>query len=251
MYDLLTILGPTASGKTEVAAHLCAQTDGEIISADSRQVYRGMDIGTGKDLADYTVQGKAVPYHLIDILEAGSRYNISVYQKDFFRVYNDIRKRGKFPVLCGGSGLYIDAVVRGYQLIPGKKSTKAASSINNLYVGMSLTREQRRERITIRLQQRLQQGLVDEAQRLLQQGVTIEDLLFYGLEYKFLALYLTGELRYDEMVERLNAAIHQFAKRQMTWFRSMERKGVCIHWIDAALSLDEKVQQILCLMTKE
>ena len=250
MYDLLTILGATASGKTTVAAHVCTAIGGEIISADSRQVYRGMDIGTGKDLADYNVNGQVVPYHLIDMLEAGGRYNISIYQKDFLRVYNDIRKRGKFPVLCGGSGLYIDAVVSGYQLIPDKKSTQAASSIHNLYVGMSLTREQRRDRITARLHQRLQEGMVEEAQRLLQQGVTIKDMLFYGLEYKFLALYLSGQLSYNEMVERLNVAIHQFAKRQMTWFRSMERKGAHIHWIDATLSLDEKVGQIVALLNQ-
>ncbi|MDR0295235.1 MAG: tRNA (adenosine(37)-N6)-dimethylallyltransferase MiaA [Prevotellaceae bacterium] len=250
MYDLLTISGPTASGKTKVAAYVCAQISGEIISADSRQVYRGMNIGTGKDLADYSVNGQTIPYHLIDILDAGGRYNISVYQKDFLRVYNEIRERGKFPVLCGGSGLYIDAVVSGYQLIPGKKSSKAISSINNLYVGLSLTREQRRERITVRLHQRLQEGMVDEAQRLLQEGVTVEDMLFYGLEYKFLALYLTGKLPYNEMVEHLNAAIHQFAKRQMTWFRSMKRKGMYIHWIDATLPLDEKVQQVVGLLNR-
>ena len=250
MYDLLTISGPTASGKTKLAAHVCAQISGEIISADSRQVYRGMDIGTGKDLADYSVNKQAIPYHLIDILAAGGRYNISLYQKDFLRVYNEIRERGNFPVLCGGSGLYIDAVVSGYQLIPGKKSSKATSSINNLYVCIHLTREQRRERITTRLHQRLQEGMVEEAQQLLQQGVTVEDMLFYGLEYKFLALYLTEKLSYSEMVERLNAAIHQFAKRQMTWFRSMERKGTHIHWIDATLPLEEKVLQIVRLLNR-
>jgi len=248
MYDLLTILGPTASGKTKVAAHVCAEISGEIISADSRQVFRGMDIGTGKDLADYKVKEQMIPYHLIDILAAGGRYNISIYQQDFLRVYNDIHERGKFPVLCGGSGLYIDAVVSGYQLVSGKKSTKAVSSINNLYVGLHLTREQRRERITARLHQRLQEGMVEEAQRLLQQGVTVEDMLFYGLEYKFLALYLTKQLSYNEMVDQLNTAIHQFAKRQMTWFRSMERKGAHIHWIDATLPLEEKVQRIINLL---
>ncbi len=247
-YDLLTILGPTASGKTTVAAHVAAAIGGEVISADSRQVYRGMDIGTGKDLADYTVNGHAVPYHLIDILPAGQRYNISIYQQDFLRVYEDMYTRGKFPVLCGGSGLYIAAVVSGYQLIPGQKSTHAQSVLNNLYVGMSLTREQRRERITARLHQRLEEGMIAEAQQLLEQGVTIEDMLYYGLEYKFLALYLTGQLSYVAMVERLNAAIHQFAKRQMTWFRSMEHKGARIHWIDATLPLAEKVNLILQLL---
>lgn len=247
-FDLLTILGPTAVGKTATAAHVCAHIGGEIISADSRQVYRGMDIGTGKDLSDYVVSGQPVPYHLIDIVDAGEKYNVSIYQKDFIEAYHDIRSRGKLPVLCGGSGLYIDAVVSGYELVPGQKSTVAASSIRNLYVGLDISRELRRERITARLHQRLEEGMVDEARRLLEQGVTVDDMLYYGLEYKFLALYLTGKCTYDEMVEQLNAAIHRFAKRQMTWFRSMERKGADIHWIDATLSLEEKVFRILQLL---
>ncbi len=250
-FDLLTILGPTAVGKTAVAAHVCAHIGGEIISADSRQVYRGMDIGTGKDLADYVVNGQAIPYHLIDIVDAGEKYNISLYQQDFAAAYNDIRRRGKFPVLCGGSGLYIDAVVSGYTLTPGQKSTSAAPSINNLYVGLDISRELRRERITARLHQRLQEGMVDEARTLLAQGLTIDDMLYYGLEYKFLALYLTGKYTYEEMTEHLNAAIHQFAKRQMTWFRSMERKGAKIHWIDATLPPEEKVTLISTIVGRK
>ncbi len=237
-------------GKTSFAAHVCAHIDGEVISADSRQVYRGMDIGTGKDLADYVVDGKKIPYHLIDIVDAGERYNISRYQKDFTHVFEDIHARGKFPVLCGGSGLYIDAVVRGYELIPEKKSTTAASSINNIYVGLYLPVEQRRERITARLHQRLQEGLIEEAQRLMKEGLTLDDMLYYGLEYKFLGLYLTGRYTYEEMVYHLNVAIHQFAKRQMTWFRSMERKGALIHWIDATLPMEEKVKLVERLMVK-
>ncbi len=247
-YDLLTILGPTATGKTKLAAHVCARLGGELISADSRQVYRGMDIGTGKDLADYTVNGRPVPYHLIDIVDAGARYNISLYQQDVAQAYDDIRRRGRFPVLCGGSGLYIDAVVSGYTLEPGQKSTAAAAHINNVYVGLDITRELRRARITERLHQRLQEGLVDEARRLLAQGLSMDDLLYYGLEYKYLALYLSGQLDYDTMVDRLNTAIHQFAKRQMTWFRMMERKGAIIHWIDAGLPLEEKVEKIMQLL---
>jgi tRNA dimethylallyltransferase len=247
-YDLLTILGPTASGKTAVAAHVCAHILGEVISADSRQVYRGMDIGTGKDIGDYKVGEMAISYHLIDIIDAGGRYNVSLFQNDFISAYNDIRRRGKFPVLCGGSGMYIEAVVKGYELNPAGKSTSSSPAIRNLYVGLSVPRDLRRERITARLHQRLKEGMVDEVRHLLQAGVTEEDLLYYGLEYKYIIWYLTGKLSYNNMVERLNAAIHQFAKRQMTWFRGMERKGANVHWIDIALPLEEKVQKIITLL---
>ncbi|MDR3236406.1 MAG: tRNA (adenosine(37)-N6)-dimethylallyltransferase MiaA [Prevotellaceae bacterium] len=246
--DILTILGATAVGKTALAARVCTRINGEIISADSRQVYRGMDVGTGKDLADYVVNGVAVPYHLIDIVDAGARYNLFLYQKDFQEAYDDVRRRGKFPVLCGGSGMYIEAVVQGYRLDPCAKSTAFAPRMRNLYVGITLPRDLRRERITARLHQRLREGMEDEVRRLLQMGVTVDDLLRYGLEYKFLALYITGKLTYGEMTAQLNTAIHQFAKRQMTWFRRMERRGALIHWIDAALPMEEKEGKVVELL---
>ena len=248
-FDILVILGPTAVGKTALAARVCAQTGGEIISADSRQVYRGMDIGTGKDLADYVVDGRQVPYHLIDIVDAGARYNVALYQKAFQQAYDDIRRRGKIPVLCGGSGLYIEAVIKEFDFKSSPVAYQSPPVLRVLCVGLALPRELRRERITARLQQRLDNGLVEEARRLLQAGVTIDDLLAYGLEYKYLALYLTGKLSYDEMTAQLNIAIHRFAKRQMTWFRGMEqRRGVPIHWIDAALPVAEQVRQVLSLL---
>ena len=247
-FDILVILGPTAVGKTALAARVCAQTGGEIISADSRQVYRGMDIGTGKDLADYVVDGRQVPYHLIDIVDAGARYNVALYQKAFQQAYDDIRRRGKTPVLCGGSGLYIEAVIKEFDFKSPPVAYQSPPVLRVLCVGLALPRELRRERITARLRQRLDNGLVEEARRLLQAGVTIDDLLAYGLEYKYLALYLTGKLSYDEMTTQLNIAIHRFAKRQMTWFRGMEqRRGVPIHWIDAALPVAEQVRQVLSL----
>ena len=244
----MVILGPTAVGKTALAARVCAQTGGEIISADSRQVYRGMDIGTGKDLADYVVDGRQVPYHLIDIVDAGARYNVALYQKAFQQAYDDIRRRGKIPVLCGGSGLYIEAVIKEFDFKSSPVAYQSPPVLRVLCVGLALPRELRRERITARLRQRLDNGLVEEARRLLRSGVTVDDLLAYGLEYKYLALYLTGKLSYDEMAEQLNVAIHQFAKRQMTWFRGMERRGVPIHWIDATLPVAEQVRQVLSLI---
>ena len=247
-FDILVILGPTAVGKTALAARVCAQTGGEIISADSRQVYRGMDIGTGKDLADYVVDGRQVPYHLIDIVDAGARYNVALYQKAFQQAYDDIRRRGKTPVLCGGSGLYIEAVIKEFDFKSPPVAYQSPPVLRVLCVGLALPRELRRERITARLRQRLDNGLVEEARRLLRSGVTVDDLLAYGLEYKYLALYLTGKLSYDEMAEQLNVAIHQFAKRQMTWFRGMERRGVPIHWIDATLPVAEQVRQVLSLI---
>ena len=307
MQRMITILGPTASGKTPLAAALAAEIGGEIISADSRQVYRRMDIGTGKDLADYLVNSEkgivnSVPYHLIDICEPGTKYNLFEYQQDFFDVYQDIRSRGAVPILCGGTGLYIEAVLKGYKLSPvpqnqalrdsleGKSLTeltqmltelkaKTGSNMHNttdvdscqrairaieietynlehptprrelppvdsLIIGVHIDRELRREKITRRLKARLDEGMVEEVKSLLDEGIPAEDLIYYGLEYKFLTEYLTGQLTYDEMFSRLEIAIHQFAKRQMTWFRGMERRGFKINWIDATLPMEEKIQRI-------
>ena len=305
---MITILGPTASGKTPLAAALAAEIGGEIISADSRQVYRRMDIGTGKDLADYVVRSQETgdsrkrPYHLIDIREPGTKYNLFEYQQDFFDVYQDIRSRGAVPILCGGTGLYIEAVLKGYKLSPvpqnqalrdsleGKSLTeltqmltelkaKTGSNMHNttdvdscqrairaieietynlenptprrelppvdsLIIGVHIDRELRREKITRRLKARLDEGMVEEVKSLLDEGIPAEDLIYYGLEYKFLTEYLTGQLTYDEMFSRLEIAIHQFAKRQMTWFRGMERRGFKINWIDATLPMEEKIQRI-------
>ena len=296
---LITILGPTASGKTTLAAHLAARLgDAEIISADSRQVYRGMDIGTGKDLADYTIDGRVIPFHLIDICEAGEKYNLFRYQEDFHAAYDDILSRQRQPILCGGTGLYIESVLKGYKMeavpenpvlreqlkgcsleelktiLEGYKTlhnvtdldtTKRAiraieiqafyrehgmlerdfPSIDSLIVGISIDRDLRRQRISQRLRHRLeQQDMVGEVQRLLER-VPAEDLIYYGLEYKYLTLYCIGRLSYDEMVSQLEIAIHQFAKRQMTWFRGMERRGFTIHWIDGTLPVEEQVQFII------
>ena len=309
MQKMITILGPTASGKTPLAAALAQQINGEIISADSRQVYRRMDIGTGKDLADYSlvVNGSPVdiPYHLIDICEPGAKYNLFQYQQDFFDAYQDIIGRGKTPILCGGTGLYIEAVLKGYQLSPvpqnpelrarleGKTldeltemlvELKAKNGsvmhnktdvdscqrairaieieeynlhtptpkrelppIDSLIVGVNIDREARREKITRRLKARLEEGMIEEVRGLLAEGIPAEDLIYYGLEYKFVTEYLVGKMTYDEMFQRLEIAIHQFAKRQMTWFRGMERRGFTIHWIDALQPMEEKVRQILAL----
>jgi len=299
---MITILGPTASGKTPVAARLAAEIGGEIISADSRQVYRRMDIGTGKDLADYVVDGKLIPYHLIDIREPGTKYNLFEYQQDFFDAYQDIRSRGVVPILCGGTGLYIEAVLKGYKLSPvpqnqelrdsleGKSleeltqmltelKAKTGSNMHNttdvdscqrairaieiesynlqhplpkrelppvesVIIGIDIDRELRREKITRRLKARLEEGMVDEVKALLAEGIPADDLIYYGLEYKFVTEYLVGQTSYDEMFTRLEIAIHQFAKRQMTWFRGMERRGFNINWIDATLPIEEKVATI-------
>ena len=300
---MITILGPTASGKTTLAVALSAKIGAEIISADSRQVYKRMDIGTGKDLDDYTVNGVKVPYHLIDIAEPGTKYNLFRYQQDFKTVYDDLIKRGVTPVLCGGTGLYIEAVLKGYALssvpqntmlreqLAGKSLSELSSRleelkyktgtnmhnrsdvdtvqrairaieietynlehpiqermmppIDSLIVGVSIGREQRRERITARLRQRLdERGMVDEIKALLDNGIDAEDLIYYGLEYKFVTEYLIGIITYEEMFRGLEIAIHQFAKRQMTWFRGMERRGFTIHWINALLPIDEKIKQI-------
>ena len=309
MQKMITILGPTASGKTPVAARLAVEIDGEVISADSRQVYRRMDIGTGKDLADYVFDDKLIPYHLIDIREPGTKYNLFEYQQDFFDAYQDIRSRGKVPILCGGTGLYIEAVLKGYHLSPvpqnqelrnrleGKSlaeltqmltelKQKTGSNMHNttdvdscqrairaieietyniehptprrelppvdsIIIGIDIDRELRREKITRRLKARLDEGMVDEVKTLLEEGISPEDLIYYGLEYKFVTEYLMGQTSYDEMFTRLEIAIHQFAKRQMTWFRGMERRGFKIHWIDATLPMDEKIEIIKQLITDD
>ncbi len=307
MKQMITILGPTASGKTPLAAALAARIDGEIISADSRQVYRRMDIGTGKDLGDYILKIKderlKIPYHLIDIAEPGTKYNLFQYQQDFFDAYQDIVGRGKTPILCGGTGLYIEAVLKGYQLSPvpqnpelrarleGKTldeltqmltalKAQTGSTMHNktdvdscqrairaieiethnlehptplrelppvdsLIIGVDIDREERRAKITRRLKARLEEGMIDEVKGLLAEGIPAEDLIYYGLEYKFVTEYLVGKTSYDEMFTRLEIAIHQFAKRQMTWFRGMERRGFTIHWIDAMQPMEEKVEKIL------
>ena len=307
---MITILGPTASGKTPLAAALALHLHtAEIISADSRQVYRRMDIGTGKDLSDYrpTVNGSPVtiPYHLIDICEPGTKYNLFQYQQDFFDAYRQIRDRGALPILCGGTGLYIEAVLKGYKLSPVPQNpelrqqlegrtldeltqmltslkAKNGSNMHNktdvdscqrairaieietynlenpvprrelppvdsIIIGVNIDRELRREKITRRLKARLDEGMVDEVQRLLDEGIPAEDLIYYGLEYKYVTEYLTGQLGYDDMFRQLEIAIHQFAKRQMTWFRGMERRGFTIHWIDATLPMEEKVAIIMNL----
>lgn len=285
--DLITILGPTASGKTNVAVKLAAQIDAEIISADSRQVYRRMNLGTGKDLEEYTFQGKHIPYHLIDIVEPGTKYNVYEYQKDFLEAYNDIRSRGKKVIVCGGTGLYLESILRSYRLSPvpqneplrnklkGKtlneltqilrqyktlhNSTDVDSAqrairaieiadyyshtpiddrpfpkLSSYNIGIDIDRETRRQRITDRLKQRLKDGMVDEVKALLNEGIKPDDLIYYGLEYKYLTLYAIGKLTYEEMFRQLEIAIHQFAKRQMTWFRGMEKRGINIHWMKAA-----------------
>ncbi|PLX13706.1 MAG: tRNA (adenosine(37)-N6)-dimethylallyltransferase MiaA [Marinilabiliales bacterium] len=300
-YDMLTILGATAGGKTSVAARMAFILDGEIISADSRQVYRGMDLGTGKDLADYTVEGKQIPFHLIDIADAGYKYNVYEYQKDFLDVYSNIQSRNKFPVFCGGSGMYLEAVLKGYKLIPvpaneklrlelEQKDTKELTEmlksfkklhntsdidsrkrliraieietfydeskdmddyfpkINSLIIGIKFDRNSRRKRITERLRQRLNEGMVDEVKKIINQGVSPDTLIYYGLEYKYLTQYLMGEITYDEMFKQLETAIHQFSKRQMTWFRGMERKGFIINWLDGYASMKEKTDRILELL---
>lgn len=305
---MITILGPTASGKTSVAAALALRTGGEIISADSRQVYRRMDIGTGKDLADYTIGDVHIPYHLIDIAEPGTKYNLFQYQQDFHTAYNDIRSRGKLPILCGGTGLYIEAVLGGYSLSPVPQNQKLRESlegksldqltqmlvqlkqkngsnmhnrtdvdtaqrairaieietynlehptperqmppVDSLIIGINIDRELRREKITRRLKARLEEGMCDEIRSLIDGGVNPDDLIYYGLEYKFVTEYVVGRTSYDEMFRQLEIAIHQFAKRQMTWFRGMERRGYTIHWIDAAQPMDEKVEAIMSLMNE-
>ncbi|SKC63330.1 tRNA dimethylallyltransferase [Bacteroidales bacterium WCE2004] len=234
--DLVAVVGPTASGKTRCAVRLAERLGGEILSADSRQVYRGMDIGTGKDLAEYG----SVPYHLIDIAEPGTQYNVWQYQQDFARAWADIRARGAVPVLCGGTGMYVNAVTRGYDFsekVPlsaarERNSGRADLPQRPFFIGTLVDRDTRNARIDARLDARLQEGMVDEIRGLLARGVPAEALLAYGLEYKFVTLYIQGKLTYDQMRTQLATAIHQFAKRQMTWWRGMERSGVRIHWVE-------------------
>lgn len=240
MNKLLTILGPTACGKTTFATHLALQLDGEILSADSRQVYRGMDIGTGKDLCDYDIDGHHIPYHLIDIADAGERYNVYEFQRDFCNAYGDIVARQKTPILCGGTGLYIESVIKGYEF-----DGRHLPPFDSLNVGLKIDRDIRREKISKRLRDRLDEGMVDEIRGLIDGGVPVERLLRYGLEYKFVTQYIIGELTYEDMVSLLEIAIHQFAKRQMTWFRGMEeRRGIPIHWIDCAIPFDERIDMV-------
>lgn len=300
-YELITIIGPTASGKTGFAAALAARLDTEIISGDSRQIYRSMDIGTGKDLNEYTVDGKEIPYHLIDICDPGYKYNVFAYQHDFHRVYSEIRNRQRMPILCGGTGMYIESVLRGFKLldVPENKvlreSLKGKSlaeleailgtyktlhnktdvdsaqrairaieieeyyrhtapgqneydPINSLILGVDIDREQRRKKISKRLRDRLNEGMVDEVKGILDSGVDPADLIYYGLEYKYVTLYVIGKMRYEEMVSQLEIAIHQFAKRQMTWFRGMEKRGLTIHWISSECPMDEKINRVLSLL---
>ena len=306
MKKMVTILGPTASGKTTLATRLAHTIGGEIISADSRQVYRNMDIGTGKDLSDYVVDGKKIPYHLIDIAEAGTKYNLYQYQHDFHVAYQDIVSRDERPILCGGTGLYLEAVLKGYALSPvpqnaelrerleGKSlaeltqmlsdlkaqtgsvmhnttdvdscqrairaieietyniehttALRTMPGIDSLIIGVNIEREERRRKITARLKQRLDEGMVEEVRALLDSGIAADDLIYYGLEYKFITEYIIGKLTYEEMFRQLEIAIHQFAKRQMTWFRGMERRGTTIHWVDASLPMSEKLNKVLQLM---
>ncbi len=303
MQKMITILGPTASGKTSLAAALAARIDAEIISADSRQVYRGMTIGTGKDLDDYRQGDRLIPYHLIDICEPGTKYNLFQYQQDFHLIYNNIVQRGVRPILCGGTGLYIESVLKGYALSPvpqnqalrDKLADKSLAEltevledlkrrnhsvmhnrtdvdtaqrairaieietynlehptdnrtlppIDSVIIGVDINREERRRKITQRLKQRLEEGMVDEIRQLLDRGIAPENLIYYGLEYKFVTEYVIGKTSYEEMFRQLEIAIHQFAKRQMTWFRGMERRGFTIHWIDALDPMDSKVAQIM------
>lgn len=303
MQKMITILGPTASGKTSLAAALAARIDAEIISADSRQVYRGMTIGTGKDLDDYRQGDRLIPYHLIDICEPGTKYNLFQYQQDFHLIYNNIVARGVRPILCGGTGLYIESVLKGYALSPVPQNqalrdeladkllaeltemledlkrrnhsvmhnrtdvdtaqrairaieietynlehptdNRTLPPIDSIIIGVDINREERRRKITQRLKQRLEEGMVDEIRQLLDRGIAPEDLIYYGLEYKFVTEYVIGKTSYEEMFRQLEIAIHQFAKRQMTWFRGMERRGFTIHWIDALDPMDSKVAQIM------
>jgi tRNA dimethylallyltransferase len=241
---IITILGPTATGKTHIAVRLAAELGGEIVSADSRQVYRRMDIGTGKDISEYEYNGQPVPYHLIDIEEPGVKYNVYRYQQEAFKAMRDIQSRGKQVVICGGSGLYIEAVLQGYRFKWQEESQILSDPVPSVIFGLRGDRDLIRTRITQRLKARLEEGMIEEVKALLDEGVPSEILIRYGLEYKFVTLYLQGEISYEEMFSSLNTAIHQFSKRQMTWFRRMERLSFDIHWIDVALSEEEKMAEI-------
>lgn len=306
MSDLITIIGPTASGKTPFAAALAHRIDGEIISGDSRQVYRHMDIGTGKDLKDYIVGDHKIKHHLIDIRDPGDKYTLYNFQYDFHNAYHDVKKRNKMPILCGGTGLYIESVLKGYQLMNVPKNEQLRESlksksleelsmilskyktlhnktdidtkqrairaieiaytqqshkdndtfhtdfepIDSLIIGMNIDREYRRKKISTRLISRIEEGMIDEIKELLTRGISANDLIYYGLEYKFVTLHAIGKLTLQEMISQLEIAIHQFAKRQMTWFRGMERRGLKINWIDALLPMDEKVEQAIDLILR-
>lgn len=303
-HKLIVVLGPTATGKTKFAAHLAFHLNGEVISADSRQIYRRMNLGTGKDYEDYQVEDKLIPYHLIDIHEPGYKYNVYEYQKDFLDVYSSLQKNNKCAVLCGGTGMYIEAITKGYRLIAvpvdhelrsrlenkslpeleqilngykilhnktdtdtikrairaieiaeyyknNPESTDDFPDMNPVYLGIDIPRDLRRERITTRLHKRLKEGMVNEVRSLLDEGISSESLIYYGLEYKYITLFLTGELDYDTMVQKLNISIHQFAKRQMTWFRKMEREGTQIHWIDGLQQMDKKVRKALSIINSK
>ena len=298
MKDIITVLGPTASGKTSLAVAVAYRLQSEIISADSRQFYRRMDIGTGKDLSEYYINGVHIPYHLIDIRDAGYKYNLFEYQKDFKRCYEDIRSRSMIPILCGGSGLYIESVLKGYKLVdvPENKELRASlqhkslqeletllrsyktlhnttdidtaqrairaieiaeysrhfpvekiesSPVESLIVGVSIDRDLRRTKISERLKKRIDEGMIDEVRKILSSGVLPEDLIYYGLEYKYVTEYIIGKMSYDTMITSLEIAIHQFAKRQMTWFRGMERRGLKINWLDVQMPMDEKIDCII------
>lgn len=303
-YDIITILGPTASGKTSLATRLALMMgNAEIISADSRQVYRGMDIGTGKDLADYEIEGVSIPYHLIDIADAGDKYNLFQFQQDFWNAYNDIRSRGKFPILCGGTGLYIESVLKSYKMVPvpenpqlrqelegrsleeltellstykslhnttdvdtPKRAIRAIEiqqyyrehkiderefpSLRSLTIGVNIDRDLRRQKITQRLHDRMQQGMLQEVEGLLQH-VPAEDLMYYGLEYKYLTLCCLGQLTREEMLRQLEIAIHQFAKRQMTWFRGMERRGFKINWLPYDMPDADFAEAVVGMMQRQ
>ena len=296
-YNLIVILGPTACGKTTFATQLAYQIGGEIISADSRQVYREMDLGTGKDLDEYQVNGQPIPYHLINIAAPGYKYNVFEYQADFFKAFAQVQQNSHWPVMCGGTGLYIEAVLKKYKLInvpvdetlrdtlKGKNLAELTGilagykklhndtdtdtiprairaieiedyyqehneieldlpDVSPLVMGINIDRESRRRKITKRLKERLDQGMIEEVQALLNGGLIPEDLIYYGLEYKYITQYITGELTFEQMFNQLNVAIHQFAKRQMTWFRGMERKGTVIHWMDAFEPVQERIDRI-------
>ncbi|MBQ2877363.1 MAG: tRNA (adenosine(37)-N6)-dimethylallyltransferase MiaA [Bacteroidaceae bacterium] len=296
-YDMLAVVGPTACGKTSLAVELALALHGEVLSADSRQVYRGMDIGTGKDLNEYMRDGVAVPVHMVDIVDAGEKYNLFEFQRDFLHAYEKIRSKGSLPIMCGGSGMYVESVLRGYRLIPVPENTALRNELANktldeltailatykklhnntdtdtvkrairaieieeyykkipvgerefpkirtLTVGLDVSREVRRERISRRLHARMEQGLVEEVERLLASGLTAEQLIYYGLEYKFVTLYIKGELTRKQMIDELEIAIHQFAKRQMTWFRGMERRGIDVKWVDTTLPMSSQVEII-------
>ena len=300
MHDILVITGPTATGKTRLAALVADRLGGEVISADSRQVYRGMDIGTGKDLSDYTVDGRRVPVHMVDIADAGYRYNVYEYQRDFLKVFEDMTMRGVYPVVCGGSGMYVDSIVSGYRLVQVPVNDQLRSLLdgrsleelteilsqykslhnktdvdtvkravraieiadwyahhpveetpfpvrNPLVTAVFVDRETRRQRISDRLRVRLEEGMIEEVQRLLAGGIHPDDLIYYGLEYKYITLFLMNRLSREEMIQKLEVEIHRFAKRQMTWFRGMERRGIAINWIDGSLSDEEKTA---CLISK-